>query len=132
MSDTDFKAFKGLFIQTARGHLQDIASALRILHSDPDDQEAVYAAYIGLHSLKGECFALGYMSTGTLCQTIEKLFQRMRDHTLTLTPLLLTAITFALARLDESVASIQTEDKELVLSDALMKLEKEMKTKVGG
>lgn len=124
MDTTDIASFKKLFLETARGHILSIRNALTELSSLSDKQEALNQIYIASHSIKGECLAMGYMDTGALAQLIEKISHAAKDGKLALTPELLEGIKKAVDKLLASIDSIEREEKECVLNEERLLLEK--------
>lgn len=124
MGGTDISTFKALFVSTARDQLVVMKENLQHLQSDLKNAQAIEKVFIASHSLKGESFAIGHMSTGTLCQMVEKIFYAAKEQQLVLTLDLLAAVNTAVSKVEESIACIEKENKELVLNEEVMRLEK--------
>lgn len=124
MDKTDLSDFKSLFIDTARKHIDTMQSSLLALQKTPSDSDLMNQIYIASHSLKGESLAMGYMTNATVSQLIEKIFHAAKEKSLILTPEILTTVQKSVEELSRSIACIEKEDKECVLSDERMALEK--------
>lgn len=124
MSTTDFSEFKSLFVATARKHLENIRTALSSLKKNTGDKDAMNNIYIAAHSLKGESLAMGYMTNSAVSQLIEKIFHAAKDGSLTLTDPILTTTLQSVEKLSDSIDCVEKEDKECILTDEQMSLEK--------
>src|ERR1700704_2787225 len=105
MDANDLSSYKDEFLQSAEKNLQQIMSSLTSLNMSSSNQEAVNTIYIAAHSLKGECFAMGYLSTSTACERIEKLFLQLKDLKQPVSQSLIQSITLSLSSVHASLDS---------------------------
>ena len=124
MDPNDLKQFKALFIETAKKHIASMQSAIIALQKNTTDPIAINSCYIAAHSLKGESLSLGHMSNAAVSQLLEMIFYATKEGKLAVTGDLLSAVTTAVNKLSDSIDSVEKEDKECVLNDERLLLEK--------
>ncbi len=123
MDSTDLSSFKPLYLKTAREHIQTLKDVFLQLKTLPTDFGLLEKAYIASHSLRGESMAIGFMSTGSLCLILERIFHNLKEGTLMITPSLQGTLQEAVDKLEESIDCIEKENKEPVLNETLLSLE---------
>lgn len=124
MSGTDFSSFKQLFNTSSSENLQQLKTAMSGLSQNPTDSKALELAHRMAHSLKGECLAMQYMSTGTLCRIIEHIFFKIQGKTLVLSDELLNLLQKAADSIEKSLKRIEIENIEEDLTQAAEELKK--------
>jgi len=124
MDTTDLSDFKSLFIDTARKHIETMQVSLIGLQKTPTNIVLMNNIYIAAHSLKGESLAMGYMTNAAVSQLIEKIFHAAKDAAFVLTSEILETVLQSAGELSRSIDCIEKEDKECVLNDQRMTLEK--------
>ncbi len=126
MDPNDFKDYKDTFILSAQKNLQSLKDALGKLQSTPSDKNSINTAYIAAHSLKGECYAMGFINTSSACEKIEKLFLGLKDTNSSASQALLQTVQKALSEIQASIQSIQVSDKENDLTSVVDELSKQL------
>ena len=67
------------FVRESRDQIQEFNEALLALEDDPDDGDAVDAAFRIAHTLKGNVRAMGFDGAGDLAHALEDLLDAIRD-----------------------------------------------------
>lgn len=124
MAADDLSSFKNLFLQTSRDHLKTLEIVLGSLQKEPSSISLCEQGHIAAHSLKGESLAMGYMTTGALARLLERVFWSAKEKAIVLNSDTIQEMSRAVASLFSSINAIEQENKETVLNDALMSLEK--------
>src|SRR5438876_813864 len=112
MDSNDFKDYKEVFIQSAQKNLQTLTDSLSKLQLSPSDPGVINTAFIAAHSLRGECFAMGFLSTSSACEKIERLFLQLKNMDGSASPELLSTIGQALPQIQASLRLVKESDKE--------------------
>jgi chemotaxis protein histidine kinase CheA len=122
MDTNDFGSFKELYLQTAREHIKTLHSVLIVLANHGENTKAIIEAHIAAHSLKGESFAMGNLTTSQVAHVLENLFAKAKSEGMTFSIALTEAIADALMHIDASLTNFEKEGKELDLSQESAKL----------
>jgi two-component system chemotaxis sensor kinase CheA len=77
MSD-EKSAYRDLFVQEAREHVQYLNQSLLKLEEDPKSKEHLDAAFRSAHTVKGMAATMGYDQIKELCKAVEELFDKFR------------------------------------------------------
>ena len=96
-------AFSGMeellqdFLQEASDLLSDVDNKLVDLEQHPDDNGLLNDIFRGFHTIKGGAGFLGATALVELCHRTENLFDKLRQHSLTLDPAIMDVILEATA-----------------------------------
>ncbi|HIC93043.1 MAG TPA: chemotaxis protein CheA, partial [Anaerolineae bacterium] len=75
----DMSQFKGLFIEEAKEHLQDLNQALLQLEKEPSDVEPLNEIFRLAHTIKGMAATMGYEDMARLAHAMEDLLDELRQ-----------------------------------------------------
>jgi two-component system chemotaxis sensor kinase CheA len=122
-------AFSGMeellqdFLQEASDLLSDVDNKLVELEQHPGDDGLLNDVFRGFHTIKGGAGFLGATEMVALCHRTENLFDRLRQHTLSLEPAIMDVILEATAEvrsmMDSLAASAQPDPAPVSLLAAL-------------
>src|SRR3989344_748635 len=126
----DLSFFKDLYIQTANEYLANLQNGIRQLPSNPKNNELINQIYIDVHSLKSQSIAMGYKNTGVLSGVIEHIFKTVKDGKIQVSDKLITLILNSVEKLKSSVNKIQTDNREIDLSEQFERLKRELELKI--
>ncbi len=122
-------AFSGMeellqdFLQEASDLLSDVDNKLVELEQHPGDDGLLNDVFRGFHTIKGGAGFLGATEMVALCHRTENLFDRLRQHTLSLEPAIMDVILDATAEvrtmMDSLSASAQPDPAPATLLAAL-------------
>ncbi|MBU3693698.1 MAG: chemotaxis protein CheA [Rhodocyclaceae bacterium] len=105
-------AFSGMeellqdFLQEASDLLSDVDNKLVELEQHPDDTRLLNDIFRGFHTIKGGAGFLGATEMVALCHRTENLFDKLRQHTLTLDPAIMDVILEATAEVRHMMVSL--------------------------
>lgn len=124
MTQIDLSAYKTLYLMTGRSYLKELVNQIQLLTKDPNNKEVIETMHIGAHSLKSQSLVMGYIETGMLAGTLEKILRVAKDGALELTPLALQAMQEAVDWLGKAFISIEASGKEDIDPNAKGNLER--------
>jgi len=75
----DMSQFKGLFIEEAKEHLQDLNQALLQLEKEPSNVEPLNEIFRLAHTIKGMAATMGYEDMARLAHAMEDLLDELRQ-----------------------------------------------------
>ncbi len=96
------------FLEETNEGLAALDAALLQLERTPDHSEALWAIFRLVHTLKGTCGFLGLPRLEALAHGTESMLQRLRDHTLQVTPDRISLVLMALDRIRATIAEYAT------------------------
>ncbi len=121
MSTHDLSSYKNLFLETASEYQTQLHDTLLVLEKEKNDVDtrthALIKAHLCAHSLKSECFAMGYTKLGTLCKTIEFLFYDIKEGKIALTEKLLLELRDASLQIAKELSAIEANGSDSVVLD---------------
>lgn len=120
MASIDLSDYKKLYIKTAHEYIGAILASIILIKTNMDNFDAIDTIYRSAHSLKSQSLLMGYRNTASLNEYIEHTFKNIKDGHLDLTDKVLGEIEIALQKIEKSVNSIETLNKELALQDGLV------------
>jgi len=124
MVNLDLAKYKNLYLQTAREHLIDIKKNLALLDANPTDKQVIYEVFRLFHSLKSQNYFMGFEQTAHFCKILEVYLRKINQGESIYQPALFHLILEAIIKLENSLASIEKENKEIDLSSDIISLEK--------
>ena len=113
----DLSAYKNLYLQTAREHIGVIRNGLLMIRLNPEDKASLEKVHISAHSIKGQSLAMGYEKTALYARLLEYIFRDALDKKLELTPEKIACLKDSVTHIEESLASIEKNNKEIDLLD---------------
>lgn len=118
----DTARYAQLFLSESREHLSEINNALLELERGESDAP-VAELFRAVHSMKGMSAAMGYNAVTELSHELETLFDRLRNGSIAVTPLVMDAL-FAGADALENAVSMATAEppRELDVNDIIGRL----------
>ena len=115
--DNSVSKFLAFFLQSAKTHILFMKSSTpRLLH-DTSLKGVVVDLHRSAHSLKGECLAMGYATTGELAHMLELVFYEVKQGTRIVSDALLTEVSACIEKLESSLHSIESEGHEENLTE---------------
>ncbi|OGK12184.1 hypothetical protein A3C98_04395 [Candidatus Roizmanbacteria bacterium RIFCSPHIGHO2_02_FULL_37_15] len=123
MTDLDLVAYKGLYLETARQHLSDLKNNLLQLNQSPTDQKIIYEIFRLFHSLKSQNYFMGFEKTANLCKVAENYFREIKDGARNYNSNFSHIIQDAILKIENSLTSIEKENKETDISSDIISLE---------
>lgn len=124
LSSDDIIKYKNLYLQTARNYLQNLQLNISFLLKKEQADTAIKQAHIDAHSLKSQSQMMGYNHIAKVSEIIEYIFNRQEKENAQIRKDVLIQIQADLSRLQDSLAEIEKQGKELDLSVVIDKLEK--------
>ncbi|MBI4080647.1 MAG: Hpt domain-containing protein [Candidatus Levybacteria bacterium] len=118
----DLAQFKSLYLTTSREQLADLIQALSKLQENPKEPEAIKEIYMNVHTIASKSNIMGYTNIGTLCRTIEKIFYDIKNGGSQVSSELLDSLLFSFTDLQRAINSIEHEQKEIDLTEAMEKV----------
>ena len=119
MTNTDLSAYKELYIKTANEYLEAMQASIVLLAADKANKKAIETIYRSGHSLKSQSTLMGYKNTASLSHYIEALFRNILEGKERITEKVFSEIKEAIGKIDESLESIESLDKEISLSEPI-------------
>jgi chemotaxis protein histidine kinase CheA len=116
MSQIDLSSYKSLYIKTAREYLEKLDANLASLKKNSGDLVVITQTHLNIHSLGSQSYAMGYNSTGALCQIIESYFHFLKESNTPFDLKYLADVETSIRKVRESVTNIDRLDHELDLS----------------
>lgn len=116
MGDDDVLAFKDLYLTTALENIAQFQEALAVLSKNLTDADALEQAHRAMHTLKSKSLMMGYQSTGAISKTIEEIFYDAKNNSSPLTQEVLRLLESISTKLQSSIQTIKTTDKEIDFS----------------
>lgn len=110
--------FLAFFVQSAKTHIMYMKASLPKLIEDTSPKGIVADLHRSAHSLKGECLAMNYQSTGELAHIMELVLYTVKQGTRTVTQELISQLQSSTAELEKSLSSIESTGRELNVSQA--------------
>lgn len=126
MSSVDFATYKDLYLKTAREHIADLKKNLDQLNLDLTNPKLIYEIFRLFHSLKSQNYFMGFEKTAYLCHALEKYFHTIKDGQRTYAKTISHIIFAGIHKLENSVETIERENKEADLSEEIAKLKSEL------
>lgn len=123
MTNIDFATYKTLYLQTAREHLSDIKKNLSQFNQTTENQEIIYEIFRLFHSLKSQNYFMGFEKTALLCKTVEGYFHKLKEGQTKFNTSVSSIILGVMAKIENSLNSIEQENKEIDLSSDIISLE---------
>ncbi len=106
----DISKYKGIYLQEARTHLDEIEAGLLSLEKDPSQKEVLDALFRHYHSIKGMSASMGYTPVMRLAHAEEDLLDRLRSGKLAFNSKLATALLKCLDALRELTARVERDE----------------------
>ena len=123
MVNLDLAKYKNLYLQTARDHIIDLKKNLALLDANPTDKQIIYEVFRLFHSLKSQNYFMGFEQTAHFCKTLEVYMRKINEGELIYQPALSHLILEVITKLENSLVSIEKENKEIDLSSDIISLE---------
>ncbi len=80
----DIKKFESLFFQSVKQHLEGISDNLKGLSATDNNQHFIEELHRHFHSLKSECFVMGYSQVGAFLTIFEKFLKKHKEDKTTI------------------------------------------------
>lgn len=128
--DTDLSSYKELYLSSARENVEVMKKALSDLPKASISQAAIESLFIKSHSLKGQSMTMGYTGIAKASLAIERFMREVREGKRTITGSEISEISAALLKIEASLTTIATTDKELPLSELITHLERTLQVKI--
>lgn len=96
-----------IFLEEAKEILSEIETDLLRLEQVPEDVTIIQGIFRGMHTIKGSARMFGFDNVATLAHEVETVFDRIRNHELTVGHLV---ISTALSSCDQLLQLIMAED----------------------
>ncbi|GEM_PF-2895838 len=122
MTSSNLSPYKQLFDHSALENLTQLKTGLSKLSQNHTDADALETTHRMAHSLKGECMAMGFESTGVLCRIIEHILAKVQSNTVEITDGLLSEIQQSVEAIERSLEKIKKENAEENLTEYQEKL----------
>lgn len=116
MDKKDFSSYKKLYMQSALGNMQTLKNNFPILEQNMRDQAAIEEIHRAVHNLKTESLLMEHGQLAILCRILEDMFSKIKSNQMQISESLLSLINDAMHRIEQSLANIRTEDKEIDMS----------------
>lgn len=123
MTTVDISSYKKLYLETAKEYCNMLSSNYDKLSLSGFDKDALNNMYISAHSLKSESHAMGYIKMETLSGMIEKAIKDVIDNNKRLSGELLNILKETINNIQQSLKSIEAENKERDTDTVAQKLE---------
>ncbi len=123
LSQEDVVKYKKLYLQTARNYLENMQASISYLLKGEQIQIAVKQVHIDAHSLKSQSQIMGYNNIAKISEIIEYLFNKDEKENVHVNHDVLIKIQSDITRLQDSMNEIETQGKELDLTDRINELE---------
>jgi two-component system chemotaxis sensor kinase CheA len=118
----DNAKYASLFLTESREHLLEINNALLELERG-ESEASVARLFRAVHSMKGMSAAMGYNSVSELSHEMETLFDRLRNGSLLVTPLIVDTLFAGADTLEHAVnLATATPPEELDVSGAIERI----------
>lgn len=118
----DTARYAQLFLSESREHLSEINNALLELERGESDAP-VAELFRAVHSMKGMSAAMGYSAVTELSHELETLFDRLRNGSIAVTPLVMDTLFAGADALENAVAMATAEPpRELDVNDIIGRL----------
>ncbi|HXG70452.1 MAG TPA: chemotaxis protein CheA [Gemmatimonadaceae bacterium] len=117
--------YADLFLSESREHLSEINNALLKLERGGSDggEAPVAELFRAVHSMKGMSAAMGYHAVTELSHELESLFDKLRDGSVVVTPVVMETLFAATDALEEAVAlATQAEPRALDIAEMMVRL----------
>lgn len=114
--DNSVNKFLEFFIQSAKTHVMYLKTSIPNLSQDSRPTGIVVDLHRSAHSLKGECLAMGYQTTGELAHLLEIVFHDIKMGTRQVTEELILELTSCIVPLESSLKIIEESGQEQNLS----------------
>ncbi len=95
-----------IFIEESKEHLQAVNDHLLVLEKNPNDISIVNEIFRSAHTLKGMSATMGYEDLASLTHQMENVLDGIRNHKLTVTPVILDIVFQSVDDLEAMVLSI--------------------------
>lgn len=96
------------FVLESREHLANIEAQLLILDSEPDNREAIHAAFRGFHTIKGLAGFLEQAAIQEVAHEIESVLDRAREGQFSLSPASIDVVLAGADFISCSIGEIET------------------------
>ena len=123
MTTVDISSYKKLYLETAKEYCNMLSSNYDKLSLSGFDKDALNNMYISAHSLKSQSQAMGYIKMETLSGMIEKAIKDVIDNNKRLSGELLNILKETINNIQQSLKSIEAENKERDTDTVAQKLE---------
>ena len=124
LSQGDIQKYKKLYLETARNYLENMQANISFLLKGEQPLTSVQHIHIDAHSLKIQSQIMGYNNIAKIAEIIEYLFNKDENENAHVAHDVLIKIQSDLTRLHDSLTEIETQGKELDLTDRINELEK--------
>lgn len=112
----------GVFLDELEEKLQVINDNLLILEREPDNQEVLQEIFRAAHTIKGSSGIMGYEKMASLTHEIENLFDKIRQHELTVDSEMINVLFEALDVLNTLKREVTGDKVDIDTGDVLAKL----------
>jgi two-component system, chemotaxis family, sensor kinase CheA len=106
------------FLTETNESLAELDSALVKLEQTPDDAETLGLIFRMVHTIKGTCGFLGLPRLERVAHAGENVLGKLRDHTLTVTPEIITNVLAGIDRIKDIVAGLAATGTEAAGDDS--------------
>lgn len=112
ISGIDENKLRHAFLDEVEEILEHLDQSLLELESQPDNMDLLNEAFRSIHSIKSESAVLGFSRLSNLAHKIEDVFDKLRNHELSITQLLMDIILNATDQIHEIVSVIAKGGKD--------------------
>lgn len=112
----------GVFLDELEEKLQIINDNLLILEREPENQEVLQEIFRAAHTIKGSSGIMGYEKMASLTHEIENLFDKIRQHELTVDSEMINVLFEALDALNTLKREVTGDKVDIDISEVLTKL----------
>lgn len=112
----------GVFLDELEEKLQIINDNLLILEREPENQEVLQEIFRAAHTIKGSSGIMGYEKMASLTHEIENLFDKIRQHEITVDSEMINVLFEALDALNTLKREVTGDKVEIDINEVLTKL----------
>jgi len=123
MDENTKNEFITLFLQTSQGNVSSMKALIAKKQSDKPDPDILSVLYRLAHSLKGECSAMGFVTTAKNSHLLEVVFKKIINNELLFTPELVVDISESINQLEYSLNHIASSGSEIDLTNHISQFE---------
>jgi two-component system chemotaxis sensor kinase CheA len=92
----DLNEILATFLAETEEQFAEMEEALVALETHPDDSEAIQSIFRAAHTLKGNAASMGYGGVAEIAHAVEDLLEGLRDHSVAVSPQVVTALLRAI------------------------------------
>jgi chemotaxis protein histidine kinase CheA len=123
LSPEDYTKYKQLYLDTARMYVDKMQQNSISLLGGSQTEDKLDELHLASHSLTTQSLMMGFNKIGNFSHLVEKISKAKQDKIIEVSEQTLSLINIGIAKLQESLKEIETNNQEIDISELIQQVE---------